>query len=76
MSSTVPTIATQEMPRTTRTSLSDHERVLRRAWEQLRDNMQAANSENRRLSREIRQRTMEAMESTSSITLTEVRRIL
>ena len=33
--------------------------------------MQTVGSENRRLSREIRQRTMEAMESISSITLTE-----
>ena len=68
---TIPTSATQEMPHTTWTSLSDHERILRRVQEKLTDNMQAVDSENRRLSREIRQRTLEALESTSSTTLTE-----
>ena len=69
--STMPSSATPDIPHTTCASLSDHERILTRAREQLRDNMQMISSEYRRLSREIRQRTMEAMESTSSVTLTE-----
>lgn len=68
---TIPTDVAQGLPLPTWTSLSDHERILRRTRKHLQDTIQTICAEHGRLVQEMRQRTLDTLETTSTTSTEE-----